>query len=67
MQLKKIYPKMSILGIAAAIAFTACGDDNAEATFANAPGTSIADNPVPGSSSDMHNSPHRIFKLCHCS
>ena len=54
MQLKKIYPKMSILGIAAAIAFTACGDDNAEATFANAPGTSIADNPVPGSSSDMY-------------
>ena len=40
MQIKNFYPKMSVLGIATVMALTACGDDNAQALFAN--------NPTPG-------------------
>ena len=53
MQIKNFYPKMSVLGIATVMALTACGDDNAQALFANNP-TPGAENQVPVSSSDMN-------------
>lgn len=53
MQIKNFYPKMSVLGIATVMALTACGDDNAQALFANNPAPG-AENQVPVSSSDMN-------------
>ena len=49
MQLKSLYNSLSVLGIAATMALTACGDDNSDTQFANNPGTGT-ENPVPGSS-----------------
>ena len=49
MQLKNLYTSLSVLGIAATMALTACGDDNSDTQFANNPGTGT-ENPVPGSS-----------------
>ena len=49
MQLKSLYTSLSVLGIAATMALTACGDDNSDTQFANNPGTGT-ENPVPGSS-----------------
>ncbi len=49
MQLKNLYTSLSVLGIATAMALTACGDDNSDTQFANNPGTGT-ENPVPGSS-----------------
>jgi licheninase len=49
MQLKNLYTSLSVLGIATAMALTACSDDNSDLQFANNPGTG-AENPVPGSS-----------------
>ena len=46
MQLKKIYPSLSVLGIATALALTACGEDNPQAVFTNNP-VPGAENPVP--------------------
>lgn len=47
MQLKKIYPSLSVLGIATAMALTACAEDNPQAVFTNTP-VPGAENPVPG-------------------
>jgi licheninase len=49
MQLKNLYTSLSVLGIATAMALTACSDDNSDTQFANNPGTGT-ENPVPGSS-----------------
>ena len=49
MQLKNLYTSLSVLGIATAMALTACSDDNSDLQFANNPGTGT-ENPVPGSS-----------------
>ena len=49
MQLKNLYTSLSVLGIAATMALTACGDENSDMQFANNPGTGT-ENPVPGSS-----------------
>ena len=47
MQLKKIYPSLSVLGIATVMALTACSEDNTAMQFANNP-VPGAENPVPG-------------------
>ena len=47
MQLKKLYPSLSVLGIATAMALTACAEDNPQAVFTNTPVPS-AENPIPG-------------------
>ena len=51
MQLKNLYTSLSVLGIATAMALTACSDDNSDLQFANNPGTG-AENPIPGTPTD---------------
>ena len=56
MQLKNLYPKMSVLGIATVLALSACSDDNAEFPLANNP-VPGAENPVPGTQPTDTNPP----------